>query len=185
MRRTVAVAISGICIGLAVGCASEPLEEGEASSGGVIEQPKKASCATFVEKLTECGLLLGGQLRGCEDDDPVLPCSLTCLARASCTQMEAWYCSDTINLFAGCLGECQIAAPQPEFDCTDGLKVPAIWQCDGEADCPGGQDELGCGAEAFVDCGDGSSVPVSWRCDGGSDCPGGQDELDCAFLQCE
>lgn len=185
MRRTLTVALSGIGFALAVGCASEPLEDESASAGGGGEQRATARCATFVEELAACGLLRGRQLRGCQDADPVLPCSLACLAGASCVQMEAWFCGDTINLLAGCLGECQLAVPVEEFACLDGVRIPTVWQCDGERDCIGGEDELGCGTTDAIDCGDGSSVPVSWQCDGDSDCPGGQDELDCAFLQCQ
>ena len=40
--------------------------------------------------------------------------------------------------------------------CSDGLCIPASWQCDGEKDCHAGDDEAAevCGGETPPQCGD-------------------------------
>ncbi len=34
--------------------------------------------------------------------------------------------------------------PHADVTCGDGSTVPGVWVCDGENDCPGGEDEVGC-----------------------------------------
>ena len=51
------------------------------------------------------------------------------------------------------------------------------WQCDGDFDCPGKEDEEHC-EEAKCqdwqfDCGEGQCIFKSWRCDGEKDCSTG------------
>ncbi|TVR04132.1 MAG: hypothetical protein EA398_03000, partial [Deltaproteobacteria bacterium] len=65
------------------------------------------------------------------------------------------------------------------FTCDDGSEIPMSWVCDGDLDCPGGEDEENCPSDAFFTCDDGSQIPAEWVCDGDLDCPGGEDEDDC------
>lgn len=58
--------------------------------------------------------------------------------------------------------------------------------CDGQADCPAGEDEAQCGAGACragqIACGDGTCVEFYQFCDGREDCAGGEDEVcECAY----
>ncbi|XP_031950382.1 low-density lipoprotein receptor-like isoform X1 [Corvus moneduloides] len=80
------------------------------------------------------------------------------------------------------------AAPPPcppdQLPCGDGSCLSRTFACDGERDCPDGEDELGCGPAPspppcdpfYFRCRDGSCIPLLWRCDGERDCRDGGDE---------
>lgn len=65
-----------------------------------------------------------------------------------------------------------------------------IQVCDGEKDCPDGEDELNCpanycGKDQFA-CSNDTCVGFGHVCNGEKDCPGGEDELDCTVQkECE
>ncbi|XP_023030772.1 low-density lipoprotein receptor-related protein 1 [Drosophila willistoni] len=76
----------------------------------------------------------------------------------------------------------------PAFHCSSGLCIDAHYVCDGDEDCPGGDDEYeGCepvypahacpGGAQMHQCQDGFCIPKNQTCDGKSDCPDGSDEL--------
>ncbi|HEX6244642.1 MAG TPA: hypothetical protein VFZ61_27175, partial [Polyangiales bacterium] len=70
------------------------------------------------------------------------------------------------------------------FVCTDGEKVNAAYECDGEEDCSDGSDEARC---ATFQCRDGAQlVPQALVCDLERDCSDGSDEdQGCLKLSCE
>jgi hypothetical protein len=150
-------------------CATHDDQTGEA---------EHATCQTFADKLASCGLVTGSYLGGCTDDNPSVSCVAACFKNASCDQLEAAYCADFVNSFAGCLNECHQANQAPPFECDDGSRLPSGWRCDGAPDCLNGEDELDCPKEMFT-CADGSTIPLGWQCDFDADCPRGDDELDC------
>ncbi|OCU00507.1 hypothetical protein XELAEV_18006286mg [Xenopus laevis] len=67
-----------------------------------------------------------------------------------------------------------------QFQCMDGVCIPALWRCDGDKDCPNGEDEVSCLAEKVAcngfQCKNGHCVDLAWKCDGHSDCADGSDE---------
>ncbi len=183
MRTRLAWTISGIGAALVVACSAGAPGDPEASSDGGVDNGE-ITCARFVRMLTDCGVVTGTRFAGCEDDDAILPCATDCVAKASCAEIEAMYCAASFNDFAQCLDDCQAALPPPEFVCGDGSRIPASFQCDGFADCPGGEDE-DCPEGTFT-CDSGLNIPAGWQCDGVLDCADGEDELDCtgAMVDC-
>ena len=194
MQTILAWTITGLLVGSCLGCSGdddagdEPVSGvggentggvagvgGAESSGG---HGLGATCRGFVGALTDCGLLTGTRLAGCEDDDPSLPCMMDCIGAASCEELEARYCYLEFNRLADCLEGCQAALPSPEFVCDDRSRIPASFQCDGSEDCLQGEDE-DCPEGRFL-CDSGLSIPAGWQCDGVDDCPNAEDELACS-----
>ncbi|XP_032939743.1 low-density lipoprotein receptor-like isoform X2 [Catharus ustulatus] len=82
-------------------------------------------------------------------------------------------------------------APSPcasdQLRCGDGSCLSRSFACDGDRDCPDGEDELGCPSPppswpcdpSFFTCRDGSCIAWLWRCDGDPDCRDGNDEENC------
>ncbi|KAK3084412.1 hypothetical protein FSP39_013139 [Pinctada imbricata] len=65
--------------------------------------------------------------------------------------------------------------------CAAGQCIQSEWMCDGEIDCPGGDDEVNCGQcpnDQFR-CMNGQCVPIIFKCDGKTDCSDGSDEKQC------
>ena len=70
------------------------------------------------------------------------------------------------------------------FECADGDCIDASWECDAEADCNGGEDEVNCD-EACVGhtCGDGTCIQADWVCDDFVDCLDASDESACGVTR--
>ncbi|CAE1270052.1 PRSS12 [Acanthosepion pharaonis] len=67
--------------------------------------------------------------------------------------------------------------------------VPLVWECDGEEDCPGGEDESNCVAskcskDQMFCTFQTSCIPLTWKCDGEIDCQEGEDESNCNLRKC-
>lgn len=82
----------------------------------------------------------------------------------------------------------EVACTDNQFACpatnTTTMKcISRRWLCDGESDCPGGEDETDCtgntcASDAFT-CADQACISHRWKCDGDADCKDGSDEQDC------
>lgn len=137
----------------------------------------KVTCASYVQMLTDCGVIKGTRLAGCADDDPSLPCPAACVAKAECDEIAATYCGGADNDFAECLASCEASLPAREFACSDGKTISMRWRCDGVPDCANGEDEI-CPKGTFT-CQSGLTIPAAWQCDTVNDCPAGDDERRC------
>ena len=73
--------------------------------------------------------------------------------------------------------------PEDHFQCPSGHCIPLLLRCNAVSDCPGHEDELGCGrytCPGFYRCrGFHVCVHPSWLCDGVPHCPQGDDEWLC------
>ena len=75
---------------------------------------------------------------------------------------------------------------QAEYQCKDGITcVHRSWICDGERDCPDGDDEMmpncqniTCRADQYQ-CADKSCIAGRFHCSGKAECRDGSDELNC------
>ncbi|ESO96767.1 hypothetical protein LOTGIDRAFT_143631, partial [Lottia gigantea] len=81
------------------------------------------------------------------------------------------------------------ACSSDTFRCKEAISpgsycIPKNWECDSDADCPGGEDEHEdcsiptCPSNQFqCKLGAARCVPNGWLCDGEHDCDDGSDEL--------
>lgn len=95
-----------------------------------------------------------------------------------------------ILLFQGCVSLVrQTVSPclSLEYQCNDRITcIHKSWVCDGEKDCPGGDDEtapncqnITCRPDQFQ-CKDRSCIPGHFYCSGKAECTDGSDELNCS-----
>ena len=75
----------------------------------------------------------------------------------------------------------------PSFNGTASRCISNSWKCDGEKDCAGGEDEIGCGklecpTGTFNCTGENVCLTTAWQCDGDVDCSSGDDEANCDDL---
>ncbi len=107
-------------------------------------------------------------------------CYDECLAGASCEELRATLCGESIDLLVRCDQRCA-------FHCTDGALVALEAVCDGRPQCSDGIDEAGCPS---FSCNDGTPLPLASHCNGFTECAGGEDERDCPcptsqWLRCD
>lgn len=127
------------------------------------------------ERLQSCGLLTDGYISDRVDIFyvPTL-CYDRCLASATCEQLQATLCDETIDVLVECDEQCA-------FECGGGELVAVERVCDGTLDCGDGSDESGC---STFTCDDGKGLPQSARCDGLEQCRDGSDEEGCGSFEC-
>ncbi|KAK3736059.1 hypothetical protein RRG08_063052 [Elysia crispata] len=78
------------------------------------------------------------------------------------------------------------SGPSDQYKCKSFFLVciPPFWKCDGESDCPDGDDEENCQVQSCMsnlyECqGSHQCLNPLWVCDGDIDCPLADDERDC------
>ena len=74
--------------------------------------------------------------------------------------------------------------PCPSFNGTASRCISNSWKCDGQKDCVGGEDEIGCSklecpTGTFNCTGENVCLTTAWQCDGDVDCSSGDDEANC------
>lgn len=74
-----------------------------------------------------------------------------------------------------------------EYLCKDRITcIKNLWKCDGEKDCPDGDDEASCPKIICRDdqfqCKDQQCIPGHLTCNGVKDCMDGSDEVECGML---
>jgi len=74
-----------------------------------------------------------------------------------------------------------------EYACPERC-IDVTWRCDGEDDCTGGTDEVGCAAGCansnnFL-CDNGVCIPIAYKCDLDDDCGDHSDEKKCPAATC-
>jgi len=91
-------------------------------------------------------------------------------------------CGPAPQDFLGAADHCFADGPTGPVMCADGSMRDASVRCDGHPDCPTGEDELGCPADAVqIPCSDGSgSFTLAQHCDGIPQCADGSDDQFCA-----
>ncbi|XP_074657066.1 uncharacterized protein LOC141910239 isoform X9 [Tubulanus polymorphus] len=67
------------------------------------------------------------------------------------------------------------------YRCSSGRCISQGWLCDGDEDCPSGDDERNCTEcpHGRYRCSSGRCISQSWLCDGVVNCPSGEDERNC------
>jgi hypothetical protein len=71
--------------------------------------------------------------------------------------------------------------PKGQFKCNNGTCIMKEWLCDGDVDCPLGEDEENCGTclPSQFQCDNFECVAQEQMCNGVSDCSDGSDEFSC------
>jgi hypothetical protein len=163
--------------------------------------PKDVKLAADVEaKLRSCDVVGSGTFNAGKVEDAFDRCIGNCIVSASCAVLSNAFCPPPVfgtsadNAFVACQNNCY-GQPIPEdgFVCNDGSVIYHLMVCDDglfSLDCPGGEDEMNCGAP-FV-CANGDQISSKYRCDGVKidplsvnsigGCKDGSDEVGCAPL---
>lgn len=126
----------------------------------------------YLDKLSDCGFVTDGYVRGSEDVTAEDRCYMNCLSAGTCDEIQESRCEDDTPLEVECYERCEEI-----FVCDDGDEIPAHWRCDADNDCSGGEDEVGC---SYFSCDDGEEIPLDWECDGYEDCENAEDEAGCS-----
>lgn len=129
-----------------------------------------ASSGATAARMMECGFYTEGEVR-------MLPlyvpddCYDACFGGASCEELSAAVCGESIDLLLRCDGQCA-------YRCPEGELIRRDQECDGIENCEGGADEVGCG-EPPAPC----RSPT--QCDGIVECDDGRDEEGCVPFVCD
>lgn len=100
-------------------------------------------------------------------------CAAACFAAERCESLQSYVFDDAAP--APSLSRCLSGCPG-SYACKDGTKIDMGWVCDGEKDCPSGDDEQGC---TYFECDDGQLVRQGAQCDGYPHCVDESDEATC------
>uniref|UniRef100_A0A1B0DC49 Uncharacterized protein n=1 Tax=Phlebotomus papatasi TaxID=29031 RepID=A0A1B0DC49_PHLPP len=97
------------------------------------------------------------------------------------------------NRIFNCENLVRVVSPctSAEFQCKDRITcIHRSWVCDGEKDCPGGDDEMAptclnvtCRADQFQ-CKDRTCIAGALECSGKAECADGSDEVNCSEYYC-
>lgn len=97
------------------------------------------------------------------------------------------------KLLQNCENLVRVVSPctSAEFQCKDRITcIHRSWVCDGEKDCPGGDDEMAptclnvtCRADQFQ-CKDRTCIAGALECSGKAECADGSDEVNCSEYYC-
>jgi hypothetical protein len=162
-------ALLPLVVAASLQCSGESDTAGPSTTG--------TSCERVDAKLRYCTLVSPEGYTGCiEPQTEGENCQNECLIAASCDHLTTAFCDPTKESTTSPLAQCFKACDAHDaFACKDGQTVPKDFVCDGEPDCPEGEDEMGCD----LYCPDGDAVPRAYHCDGINDCSDGSDETNC------
>lgn len=127
-----------------------------------------------VVRLRECDLITDGEFHFSDTGERAL-CRLHCMGEMTdCLAVERVFCDDGLgdDSFNECLSKCYT------YSC-DFITLPQDAVCDGLVDCPGGNDEEGCGDNWLLSCDNETILGAVRWCDGRVDCSDQSDELSC------
>jgi hypothetical protein len=142
----------------------------------VLPNAHPATCGGYQARLAACGLLSDGPFRCYEPETDADRCEFACVTAASCPILWEFQCREAPGVLQNCLSLCRT------FVCADGSALPDSWQCDTEADCFDGSDELDC---ATFECGSGEVYVERAHCNLQEECADGSDEVGCPGFRCE
>jgi hypothetical protein len=151
---------------------------GPAGSGGATAGTAGSGtgtyCDAWVARLRECGSLGPGRYAGCANyGDAAETCELGCITSASCAAVVDYFCAAGDEIFdcqGACIGEMPVL-------CSDGMRFPYVYRCDGLEDCAGGEDEAGCTETGTVKCRNvAERIAGVLVCNGVVNCSDGSDE---------
>ncbi|CAI9722758.1 atrial natriuretic peptide-converting enzyme-like isoform X3 [Octopus vulgaris] len=120
--------------------------------------------------------------RDCPEGEDESKCDIVTTTKATVTTTKATVTTTQAPVTTTLSLDC----PDNEMYCAaTNTCISLSWKCDGENDCPNGEDEKDCGCHNSVTVKSiimyylGSCILLSWKCDGENDCPNGEDEKDC------
>lgn len=141
----------------------------------ILTAAHEATCEGYSARLRACGVLTDGAFACIPPTTEPIRCELECLTGASCQLLWDFQCRSLPPVIDRCLSLCNA------LTCDSGERIPLDWECDDEADCIDGSDEVGC---PTFECGSGELVSERYRCNWVLNCLDGSDEAGCAGFEC-